>query len=373
MSSRIRKLSAKGIAALGSLALVGVAGVGSASAQDIPELAVPADKDWAHDWTSMVFPSRIGGFERDGISQFEERQTNVVSQYFDDSSQTILSIYIYRPGNPDTAVWFDRALIPIGAAEQYGSVDLDRMKIGTFAPTGGVAESGMFAVLAVDGNFRSTALSMYRAGEWLVKVRISSRTLTVIEMDALRRDIERSLPKMEGLDSDQAYFIEECQTAMTAGQAIPYNDPKGDIALAVEASISVAAARLDDNVEGAPAQSVYCRQGQRRDQLNIYRLNESVDSYYTAIGDAGSGFSVFAKSLYGAEPGGESAVEVYRVQSADGLNTNVHRPFVGLPSVQQAADAVYRFPGLAQVSRPLGDDETNISLLTPPESSVTND
>lgn len=254
-------------------------------------------------------------------------------------------------------------MIPVGATETYGSVDLEQLKIGTFAPTGTQVETGLFAVLAVDGTVRSTAISLYRSGEWLVKVRISSRTLSVRRMGALLRDTLGRLPAMDTLDTAPAYFIEECETPLAFTQALPFNDPKGQMALALEASIhamTIGTTAFEDE-GGLPAH--YCREGGRREQFNVYRAGGSDDSYDVALGDAGAGFTVFPLKLYGAEPGGTSAVPVHRVQSSTGMATIIHRPFVGLPTIQQAANSVFQQQALAEVSRPLGGENVDVTLM----------
>jgi hypothetical protein len=51
------------------------------------------------------------------------------------------------------------------------------------------------------------------------------------------------------------------------------------------------------------------------------------------------------------------------VQSGNGLETIIHRPFVGLPDIRQSSTAVYRQPPLAKVTRPLGDEAMNVTIL----------
>lgn len=349
------------------LAVLGVALGGTTPALAQPtEIEISPDQDWQHRWTSMQFPARIDEFEREKVFEFEDRETNVSANYWDEKTETILSIYIYRPGNPEVAIWFDRALYSIGARDVLGTVDIDDMKVGNFVPSGGTVAAGQYAVIRVDGNFRSTAVSLYRAGEWLVKLRISSRRLSVSKMDALVRKTLSGMPPLDGVASELAYFVEECDTPLSFSQSLPFNDPKGDMALALEASLAAIPVGSAEAGDTTPAR--YCREGPQQQQVSIYRKGGSPDSYFVAVGDSGSGFSVFPLPLYGAEPGGESAVSVHRVQSASGLAVSIHRPFIGMPTIQEAADAVYRQPSLARVSRPLGNEEAKVEINSPRSS-----
>jgi hypothetical protein len=247
------------------------------------------------------------------------------------------------------------------------------MIVGTFAPAGGIANSGQYAVLKVDGNFRSTAVSLYQAGEWLVKLRISSQKLSVRRMDELLRSTLAQLPELGGVSENPAYFIADCETPLTFTQSLPFEDPKGDMALSLEASVRAMTVGINsaENTDAAPDR--YCREGPRSEQLNAYRANGSQDSYFVAVSDVGTGFAVFPTKLYGAESGGASAVAAHAVQSSNGLITTIHRPFVGMPTIQQAANAVYQQPALGEVSRILGDKSMVVTILNPPDEETAVD
>lgn len=348
----------------------------SAFAQPV-ELTIGSDEDWSHDWTNMRFPARINGFQRNRLIQFEDRQTNMAANYEDRKTGSVLTIYIYRPIVPDAQIWFDRALQAIGARQiAYGKVDLSKVSIASFAPNGAEAKSGQLAVLEPESGYRSTSVAMFRADQWLIKVRISSQKLSKSGLKDLTSQIASELPALDGVSSDPAYLVEECKTPMELDTAVAFTSSKGDAAIALEASASLMAASTksgrDEGTDEAPVGTEsepvrYCRAGMRRDQFNQYRPNEATDRYILAIGDAGNAISVFPGQLFGAEPGGESARMITRVHSGTGLETVVHRPFIGVPDIQAAADSVFRSPALAKVSRPLGNEGGKITLLVAPD------
>jgi hypothetical protein len=353
------------------LVVSGLVGTASMAAAQPGDLALPADQDWQHQWSAMAFPSRLSTFTRERIVQFEQRQTNVAAVYNDARTGTQLTIYVYRPILPETAIWFDRALVAIGARDLFGSVNLDKVKIGSFVPPGGQNASGQFAVIDTSGTIKSTAVSLHRSGEWLIKLRISSEKLSVKQMGAVLGNVQASLPPIEQPDLASAYLIEACAPPLTFAVAKPFVDPKGDAALALEASLDVMVANgLRPAGKVLPDAPRYCRDGEPQQRYTVYRPQGAADRYVVAFSDAGKSISVFPDALYGAEPGGASAVGVYQVVSGDGLATAIYRPFLTMPSIQQVADTVFRQAALSQVSRPLGGEDVKVEVgsATPPRA-----
>ncbi len=367
---------------------LGFGGSAKAFAQSA-ELAVPADKDWQHDWTSMTFPAQLGGFERSAISQLEERQTNVAAQYAEPSSGSILTLYIYRPGNPSAAIWFDRALVAIGIAEEYGTVDLEEMKIGTFVPAGGTSASGQFGVLEVDGNFRSTGVALYRAGEWLVKLRISSRRLTVAQMDALLKETLTQLPALQGQPTGAAKSVIACEDTLEFGETRPVVTDLGTVAMGQAISVTAQQSAANGTTEQERAQGLrvadpsgvtYCREGQRNYEYNVFRPIGTDDRYTIAVRDAGFSIEVYPDIVgtaldttenstgTGDGDGDKNGDTVFAVRSATGLEITLHTPFRGLPNLGPASQSALQGPAIAKVNRPLSDDENPaVTLMVAPE------
>ena len=326
------------------------------------DIALQEGETWEHDWTEMEFPTRIGTFERTRLSAFEDRQTNIAANYFEDATNTYLTIYAYRPGNPVAPIWFDRALVAIGvrSAETYGRVDLDDLKIGTFVPTGGSVESGQYAVTKVDGRFRSTAAAIYQAGEWLIKVRISSQRLNVDEMETLAKSTLAGLPAMGDVSAAPAYFVEECDGPAASNSATPV-DRNGDDAMALQIMMA-GLLTLDDGTGSAR----YCREGGRDAQFNVFRPAKREDGFIIAIGDAGSSVEVFSVGEF-AGLGMPTPENLYAVRSATGTDVTLYTPFSGMPNLEQVAQSFGGSP-IAKSTRPLAPDEkaeTNVYVGQP--------
>lgn len=353
-----------------SLLVAFAAGAGSVAYAQPAEIEVGANETWQHQWTAMEFPAELGAFERRRISEFRERQSNIGANYIEGQTGTVLSIYLYRPGNPSVAIWFDRALVAIGARtpeDGYGIADLEDLKIERFIPSGATSESGLLAVMKVEQGFQSTGVALYRAGDWLVKLRISSNRMNVSQLQRVLRATLASLPPIEGVSEREAYFVAPCTGSVDSPQAIPFNDPKGDGALAMEASLNLMQAQFHEGDMGPTAQ--YCRDGEPKGNFSVYHEDNDPNRYEIAVGDAGVSVSVFPQRLYGAEPGGASAVDVYAVQMGNDLSTRVFRPFIGLPSVELVSSTINQEGPLSAVSRPLGNENIEVTLYVDSEQN----
>ena len=396
----------------GALALVIFAAPAHAQMTDVE---IGDDEVWEHQWTEMAFPAQFGPFRRNRVSALEERGTNIFANYNDDETGTLLSLYIYRPGNPSTAIWFDRALTAIDErgvtkADNYGEVDIEDLKIRRFIPSGGTKPSGLFAVLAVEGNrVRSTGVALYRAGEWLVKVRISSVGLDVPQMDLLLKQTLNELPALNGLDQAPAQFILPCDTSFAPRGAEEITEDLTALALSLALlktkSFQNQVTSLLGGSTNANAPS-YCREGPRNNQFNLYRRMSTTPAYSLAVGDAGFSIDVFPDKIErfsGSDDEAAGSADIrddesqldnpstdasepypvareataptpsqdgpvtYAVRTADGLEYTFYTPYRGLPNLDQLSQSVNgaRF---ATASRPLEEgEEATITLFTQPE------
>ena len=331
--------------------------LGVAPAQAQPEtIEIAADKDWQHQWTPMTFPARIDKFEREFIAAYEERETNISARYFDERSQTILSLYIYRPGNPSTAIWFDRALMAVGAGGTLGTVETEDEKIARFVPSGGTVASGLSAVLAASGGrYRSTGVALYRAGEWLVKVRITSAEQSVTQLSATLRKVLGDLPALEGVDTGAAQFVTPCDTPLVFGDSEPV-PPTTGLAMSMVLMSDVVAALTEVKGEG-PSPDSYCREGDRNIQYNVYRPVGDNDRYSLVLGDSGASIEVFPFLALDNPERSDADNPTHLVSSSTGLETSFHTPFRGIPNIGPASRSAFEGPVYAKMNRRLSPDE----------------
>jgi hypothetical protein len=317
-------------------------------------LAIDANADWQHQWTAMQFPARIGNFERAEVVQFQERETDISANY-KDSSGNILSLYIFRAGPGDAAIWHDRSLVHLGANDtMFGSEGVQGKRSASFAPVGSEIESGLLSVLATSGEFRSTGIAIYGAGEWLVKARLSSRGLDPDGTEALLREVLGMLPKLKGYSQKESYLIEACLDTMkfrTAKRMTPEDLPAAaDLARTLDGKTFEIGSRI---------KTVYCREGKGGSEGSVYRPLGKQDRYIIAFGDSGtSALAAPAISLDSmlTEQDGDRAVPMhFSLSYTTATHIRHFEPFLSLPHPAEAANAIFNEETLVLLERALGE------------------
>lgn len=344
------------------------------------EIVIAPDKDWQHAWTAMTFPSRIDAYERRELTQFEDRETNMGARYFAANTGTMLSIYIYRPGQPEPSIWHDRAITALLYNTRMGPFDLDTLKVSTFVPSGGSAPSGIRSVLEGAGDYRSTGTALYRAGDWLIKLRISSSRLPVEALDHELARILDGLPALEMISPTPAYSVAPCGSAPSFSNAGRMEEDGDSRMVAAVSEGLTGDGMLADVIQEvrngekiAPELRNFCSIGEKTDHYAIYLPSDSDDRYVMALGDAGFGISVQPANMLDLvrKANGES-VGFYRVTTASGLEVQTFLPFTSMPTPDQAAQAAFNESPIIATTRPLPGDkgsESKIFVGEPDESA----
>lgn len=332
------------------------------AAAEPEKLDVDADKTWQHRWTAMAFPPRLGSLEREEIYQFEDQQSNVSARYWSEELGTLFSIYIFRPSEPDPSLWHDRALAAIEANEDIAPIDPASRLTASFVPPGGRSESGIRSVYASGSGYKSTGVALYQAGEWLVKVRMSSQRLDANGLDLALAEAIAGLPELDSVSATRAELVQRCASTIEFSEA-----ERADVDPILVATVSgILALPLSDGGEPRTVSEVrYCLEGPKEARYGIYRPNGAKDRYTIAFGD--SGFSVAvgpSKTLDAVLAESGTAAETYAVTSGDALQTRIFAPFLSLPTPDQAAHAALREGPIAAISRPLDGTRSTITIYT---------
>lgn len=327
------------------------------------EVTIAPDADWEHRWTAMEFPAQFDDFKRSKIIQFQDQEADIAAN-FEGPLGDILSVYIYRPGFADTAIWHDRALVALGANEAFRSDGVKGKRTTTFTPKGGVAQSGIMTVLATKGRFRSTSLALYSSGEWLVKVRLSSIRLEPDGMETRIRELLEKLPEMGELAKKDAYLIEPCLGKMIYSNAERFKPTSGE---ANSVNLAMMGLTLDNksaaNSHSGEPKGEYCREGEGGREGSIYRIEEVKDRYLIAYGDSGTS-ALVAPALSVEEvldPENNEAQKTphFLVTYSTATANRVFMPFKSLPQPNQASQAVFREEPILTAARPFGDENSD--------------
>lgn len=302
----------------------------AAFAQSSPRpLNVPADKAWQHAETELILSSQIAGLARTSLQDAGTGELDVSAQYEAEDRSTIATVYIYRPQIPDVPLWFDRARSTIERNDVYRISTGGAVPPRTFALPGSAVSSGLSAAypFSFEG-FRSTALAVAPLDQWIVKVRMSSRTLSPGDLTAKVESFARAIRWPESRSAAApAVPISDCPTNLTFRKAKLLKPSLGQALLG---SLMTVAA---DGKE-PETQVTYCREQDEGARYSAYRITGSDDRYLLAVGDAGRAVSIApALSLDGGKPD-------YSVTFLDLGTTVIYPSFDRLPSPEQVMETL---------------------------------
>jgi hypothetical protein len=159
-----------------ALALAALAFAAPAAAQDM----------WRHAESGISLPRRIGEMRLQNESDASGgRRQDVALQL--GTGDTAVTLYIYRAAYPNPALWFERTRL---AMTMNVGAPADRVAPNSFTLGNASAPNGLREDIAITGGrARATSVAMAQAGEWIVKLRVTSASLDVAgvgqRMDAL--------------------------------------------------------------------------------------------------------------------------------------------------------------------------------------------
>lgn len=325
------------------------------------DLAVPPDKAWQHAATGVVLTPTLRGLPRTALRDSGDDELDVSAQFNDPALDTSLTVYVFRPALPSTAVWFDRAATQIALRDVYGTALATTMPT-PFARPGATVAAGLRQVFApTKGHYRSTAVALAPLGAWLVAVRISSATLSPTamagELDAtlaaIRWPAATSTP-----DGPAAVPIAACPTELPVSKAklLKQSVQNGmlDGLLA-----TVAASKATRPIE-AGAGAALCRDGNPTLSYAMYRAPDAADGYTLAIGDAGQVVRVVPPPTLG--PAATAPRYSVMFQDLDG-RVDSYAAFDRLPLPEQVLRLVQDGTPTTRTTRKAdGNIEVNVAL-----------
>jgi|CXWL01.1.fsa_nt_gi hypothetical protein len=251
---------------------------------------IPATAGWKHAGSGTVLRREIAGFARESLSDSGDRELDVSAQFRSQDQSTLATIYIFRPANNSAPIWFDRSRTMIEQGDMFGmkgrSVDIRPSALDAAASS---TVSGLKIVYPVSaGNFRSTALALVPAGEWILAVRITSSTLDAPSLDAKLNAVVAGIGWAANIAQAPASEpVQPCADPLKFGKAKLLPPSLGNAL--IDAVAGMATAKSDaDNSPAKPAPlAVYCKDPASTMNYGIYRANAESDAYVMAAGDAG--------------------------------------------------------------------------------------
>ncbi len=268
--------------------------LGLAQAQAPRRVELPAKASFKHRHSKIQLPPVLAGLPRSGTLEYEADQLDTSSEYATPDLSEAYTVFIYRYVAGGVPVWFDRARWMVEQRSTLGTPTLHAS--GGFVPPGRTNASGLIATYALAGKaYRSTGVALLPVGEWLVKLRASSQSLSPAGLEARMKTAlaEMDWPKTVA-PAPVAAPVAVCTTALAlSGDAKPAEkDESSGAAMLVGALLGQMGA-----VQEAPRQAVpppatrWCRDSIEVANGAVYRADAQTDGYLIALGDSGRAVS----------------------------------------------------------------------------------
>lgn len=344
------------------------AAAAQAQAPQPKPIKLSAKSAFKHRHSKIELPPVLLGLARSKLIETEEDQLDVLAEYSTPDQSEAYTIYIYREVAGALPVWFDRARWMVEHRDIYGKPTV-RAAEPSFVPPGQSSASALAATYDLSGkSFRSTGIAMVPVGEWLVKLRASSSSLSAAELEGRLKAALAALDWPSRIAAAPAAVpVQPCSSGLKlAGDANPApKDDDAGAAMLLDALLGSAmvmqAARRNAQSQPAPR---WCRDSIELPAAGVYRANESEDSYLIAIADAGraievgqsAGHQILAQT--GAAPPKEPTWSIKLLLLPRTLNSAA---FDRLPPPRQAWEVVQagRF---ASTTTTWGNGKKNISI-----------
>lgn len=218
-----------------------------------------------------------------------DKKLDIILQYGDDQAGEPATLYLYRSTFPNPALWFERTT----AAMQINMRGLgDKLAPATFTLGGGATPNGLRMVVALPpgAHFKTTGVAMAQVGEWMLKFRVTSRSLdeagVTKRLDALIAAVHFSDP----IPTPHPLTVpSNCESeGFDGGQIItgPIQNEATAAAL-MEGVAILAAARGQSGLAAAPGE--WCRAASNFPPayVSVYRRRAEPSEWVMLFGDAG--------------------------------------------------------------------------------------
>ncbi|MHA6721833.1 hypothetical protein [Sphingomonas sp. RS2018] len=278
-------------------------------------VVVSADAPFAHTNSKLTLPPTLLDLPRTRVLEIEAPQLDIAAEYM--RGDTVLTVYLYRSTAGSVPVWFDRARWAIENRPVYGTPTAAVAPTPIAPPRGNVA-SGLLASWSLAGSvYRGTALAILPQGEWLVKLRYSSKTDDgAASAEKLRTAIAALGWPDDAPAAPAALPMADCTTRIAFADTTTSLPPDMNaMLLGALGSVAASSSRAKSTDSPAPR---WCRDPATVPMGGVYRANESTDSYLLALSDAGRGISVYPSiaSQVGAEINKKPRVTTWSVDLA---------------------------------------------------------
>lgn len=341
------------------LALALAAGAAIPAAAQMRKLDVPAKNGWQHAQTKLILRSTLAGLHRTDISDNGTQELDVSAQFEDATGDTFATVFLFRPAMQSVPVWFDRSETQILLRDLYGSPVPVAPPLAFAAPKAKAASSLRRAYVP-GKTLKGSVLALVPMGDWLVALRLSSKTLANDQLDPKMSELIAAIGWPDGVkESPVAVPVAACPAPLPYAKKAKLRKPDMSDAILGSALLSVVADKekeVDAKGDTQPA-ATFCRDLPGKSEYGVYRTLDSTNSYTMALGDAGRTVSIFpsfSAALAGGKPGFSFTVGL--LDSSD-----VYPDFDKLPPPDQVWETLGKVRPISSSSH----DSKNITISMP--------
>lgn len=300
------------------------------SARDI---AVPADKGWKHAATGVILMPQLAGMSRTALTDATQSEHDVTVQLDTPDKSVFATIYIFHPAIADVGMWFDRSRTTLESRDTFRSAAPTTANPVSFAAPGAGPASSLRQLYSIAGGpYRSTALAVVPAGEWIVTIRMSAATLTADQLDARLQQVIGAIrwPVATGPAAPVATPIAACAQSLAFTKAKLVKPDGADILVSLLGG-AVAARQKADGANTPVVRERWCREGEASNDYGVYRSAGGTNGYVMALYDAGRVVSVFPSIMGQIDNSGTYSVTLADVDAT----TSAFPSFSALPAPKQ--------------------------------------
>ncbi|MCC2978132.1 hypothetical protein LK533_15835 [Sphingomonas sp. PL-96] len=324
-----------------------------AAAQQVEELKVSSDEPYAHDLSGLRLPATLARAPRNKAVTIGGDLLDVSANYESPDRAELLSLYVYRQASGALPVWFDRARWSIEHRPNVYGKPVAAVGGPSFVPPRQQTASGLIATYTLNKNaYRSTGVAILPFGNWLVKLRYSSKTL---EAASLATAMRAALAELEWpadiAPAPAAVPVTNCSTPLvTSGKSRPAQEDLRAMLMTAIVGVAAATDPADKEATAAEPRAAWCRDATALKGGGVYRPNEATDNYLIALSDAGRGVLVGPSPANSLRAESNPPAPSWNVSLVDLGATTFFQAQDRLPSPSHVMQRVIRGPVTSQVS-----------------------
>lgn len=258
-------------------------------AKATPVAAEPSQR-WTHEESQVGFPASIANFARETVEDSTTSQSDIAVTFRDHANQTLASVYLFRAGIANVSLWQDRIAQQILRPDgPLGTIDRAKGTETPFTPAGGGSQSGSRLVFPVSGKANTaTGSAVLAVDQWLVAIRMTSRTLSPTALDSqLASFVDALVLPRAKVPAEPVYRITECTTPPLPTKAAKRADV-GLGSMLVRSTLQMTSKKAEDDRKSSIRSFVlFCRAASGTPTFGAYRIDQNRNRYIVAFGDAG--------------------------------------------------------------------------------------